>query len=243
MTRKTISAPARGMAVITAAIAAMLLFLAAVARPSARAIAAPAPSVDLMVRSAATLDTAVLSGGCFWGVQAVFEHVKGVTGVTAGYAGGPASAAYYERVSTGTTGHAESVRIVYDPAKVTYGQLLRVFFSVAHDPTELDRQGPDVGPQYRSVIWYTTPEQQRIATAYIAQLGAAKYFPKPIVTRVEAFHGFYPAEAYHQDYLIHHPDVPYIVINDKPKLEHFRRALPELWQNTPVVYAADEAAR
>jgi peptide-methionine (S)-S-oxide reductase len=243
MTRQTISAPARGMAVITAAIAAAVLFLATSVRASSPAIAAPAPSMNGMAPPAATLDTAVLSGGCFWGVQAVFEHVKGVTAVTAGYTGGPASAAEYERVSTGTTGHAESVLIVYDPAKVTYGQLLRVFFSVAHDPTELDRQGPDVGPQYRSAIWYTTPEQQRIATAYIAQLGTAGYFKKPIVTRVEAFHGFYPAEAYHQDYLIHHPDAPYIVINDQPKLEHFRRVLPELWQNTPVMYAAGGAGR
>ncbi|HEX6536426.1 MAG TPA: peptide-methionine (S)-S-oxide reductase MsrA [Gemmatimonadaceae bacterium] len=243
MIRQMFAAPARGIAALASAAAALVFLTAgASASPStaARPLAAPVP--DRALPPAGTLDTAVLSGGCFWGVQAVFEHVKGVVGVTAGYAGGPADAAEYERVSTGTTGHAESVRIVFDPSRVTYAQLLRVFFSVAHDPTELDRQGPDVGSQYRSAIWFRNPEQQRIATAYIAQLTEAKYFDEPIVTRVEAFRGFYPAEGYHQDYLIHHPDALYIVINDKPKLEHLRRALPDLYRETPVTYVAESGA-
>jgi peptide-methionine (S)-S-oxide reductase len=178
--------------------------------------------------------TAVFAGGCFWGVQAVFEHVKGVTRVVAGYSGGEKASPTYEQVSTETTGHAESVQIAYDPAQVSYGTLLRVFFSVAHNPTELNRQGPDQGPSYRSNIFYTNDEQQRVARAYIAQLGKAGVFARPIVTRVDRFTAFYPAEGYHQDFLIKNPNYPYIVINDKPKLVNFQRLLPTLYRDQPV---------
>ncbi len=160
----------------------------------------------------------MFAGGCFWGVDAVFKHVKGVTGVTSGYSGGAAKTAQYELVGTGATGHAESVQVVYDPSQVTYGQLLKVFFSVAHDPTELNRQGPDVGTQYRSAIFYADPDQLRVAKAYVAQLDAAKAFSQPIVTQVAPLNAFYPAEDYHQNYLAHHPENMYIVINDLPKL-------------------------
>lgn len=189
----------------------------------------PDPAVDAPLATAKGEQTAVLAGGCFWGLQAVFEHVKGVTGVTVGYSGGAAATAHYEMVSTGETGHAESVRITYDPSKVTYGQLLKVFFSVAHDPTELNRQGPDTGTQYRSAIFYSSDEQKRIAQAYIEQLNQAKAFARPIVTQVGALNAFYKAEAYHQDYAVHHPDEPYIAINDLPKVENLRRQLPALY--------------
>ena len=178
----------------------------------------------------ATEEVAVFSGGCFWGIELVFEHVRGVKLAESGYAGGGAGTAGYEAVSTGTTGHAESVRVVFDPSQVTYAQLLQVFFSVAHDPTQLNYQGPDHGPQYRSAIWYTTDAQKRTAEAYIAQLERAKVFPKPIVTQVNPLKGFYLAEAYHQDYADHHPDQPYIVYNDAPKLERLRRELPALYR-------------
>jgi len=183
---------------------------------------------------ASGIQTAVLSGGCFWGMQGVFEHVKGVKRVLAGYAGGAAMAAHYEIVSSGTTGHAESVEIQYDPKQISYGELLRVYFSVAHDPTELNYQGPDEGTQYRSNIWYTTPDQKRVADAYIAQLGKAHAFSQPIVTRVDAYKGFYPAEDYHQDFLIKNPDYPYIVINDQPKIANLKRLLPADYVATPV---------
>jgi peptide-methionine (S)-S-oxide reductase len=173
---------------------------------------------------------AVLAGGCFWGVQSVFEHVKGVKKVWAGYAGGEASTAQYERVSEGDTGHAESVKILYDPDKVSYGQLLKVFFSVAMDPTELNRQGPDVGTQYRSAIFYGNDEQKRVANAYIAQLTAAHAFSDPIVTQVVPLKGFYVAESYHQDYAKRHPNEPYIVFNDAPKVAHLKQQLPALYQ-------------
>jgi peptide-methionine (S)-S-oxide reductase len=171
----------------------------------------------------------VLSGGCFWGIQAVFQHVKGVTSAISGYSGGAADTAQYETVSTGTTGHAESVKITYDPSQVSYGQILKVFFSVAHDPTELNRQGPDDGTQYRSVIFYANNEQKRIAQAYIDQLNRAKVFPAPIVTQIDGLKAFYPAEAYHQDYATRHPNDPYIAINDLPKVEHLRQVLPDLY--------------
>lgn len=191
--------------------------------------AVPAPAVDEKVATSATRESAVLAGGCFWGVQAVFQHVKGVISATSGYSGGSAKTAEYEIVSTGETGHAESVQIVFDPSQVTYGELLRVFFSVAHDPTELNRQGPDEGTQYRSVIFYATPEQKQIAEAYLAQLGAAKVYRHRIVTQVVPLAAFYPAEAYHQNYAELHPDNPYIVINDAPKVEHLKKELPELY--------------
>jgi peptide-methionine (S)-S-oxide reductase len=195
-----------------------------------RAIAAvPNPAIDAALATTKSDQTAVVSGGCFWGIQAVFQHVKGVLSATSGYSGGAANTAEYELVSNGDTGHAESVKIVYDPSQVTYGQLLRVFFSVAHDPTELNRQGPDTGSQYRSAIFYSNDEQKRIAEAYIAQLEKAKVFPQPIVTQVVSLKEFYPAEAYHQDYAARHPDNPYIFYNDAPKVAHLREKFPELY--------------
>jgi peptide-methionine (S)-S-oxide reductase len=187
------------------------------------------PAVDDSLAATKGRQTVVLSGGCFWGIQLVFEHVKGVVRATAGYSGGSAKTAEYEIVSTGTTGHAESVEIVYDPSVITYGQLLKIFFSVAHDPTELNAQGPDTGTQYRSAIFYSGENQKRIAEAYIGQLNAAKSFGSPIVTQVTSLQAFYPAEAYHQDYAVHNPDNPYIAFNDLPKLAHLREQLPELY--------------
>ena len=177
--------------------------------------------------------TAVMAGGCFWGVDGVFKHVKGVTNVVSGYAGGDAPADY-EQVSSGTTGHAESVEITYDPSKISYHDLLKVFFMVAHDPTELDRQGPDTGTQYRSAIFYTNAQQKKAALAYIAQLDHSKAFPDPIVTQVAPLKTFYPAEAYHQNFLELHPDNPYIVENDEPKLTNLREKFPDLYQQSPA---------
>jgi peptide-methionine (S)-S-oxide reductase len=187
----------------------------------------PDPRVD--ERSSGGMQTAVLAGGCFWGMEAVFEHVKGVSEVVSGYTGGHAVDPTYEEVSSGRTGHAESVRITYDPARVSYGQLLKVDFEVAHDPTELNRQGPDTGTQYRSAVFYTTPEQKRIAEAYIAQLQAAHAFGEPIVTQVLPLERFYPAEGYHQNYLDRHPNQPYIVFNDLPKIARLKERLPGLY--------------
>ncbi len=181
----------------------------------------------------ATLDTAVFAGGCFWGVEAVFEHVKGVHDVVSGYAGGAELNPTYEQVSSGVTGHAEAVRIVFDPAVVTYATLMRVFFSVAHDATELDRQGPDVGRQYRSAIFHGNDAQKREAESYIAQLTAAKYYPRPIVTEVAPLAGFHEAEEYHQDFMARNPNNMYIVIHDRPKIERFRRMLPGLFVEKP----------
>jgi peptide-methionine (S)-S-oxide reductase len=189
----------------------------------------PAPLVDAALAPAQSEQSVVLAGGCFWGIQAVFQHVKGVISATSGYAGGDAKTAEYEVVSTGDTGHAESVKIVYDPAKITYGQLLRIFFSVAHDPTQLNRQGPDQGTQYRSSIFYANDEQKRMAESYIAQLEKTKIFAQPIVTQVAPLKAFYAAEAYHQNYAANHPDNPYIVYNDAPKVTHLREHFPELY--------------
>jgi peptide-methionine (S)-S-oxide reductase len=195
-----------------------------------KAIAAvPNPAVDAIITTSKGGQTAVVAGGCFWGIQAVFQHVKGVTNATSGYSGGAAKTAEYELVSAGDTGHAESVKITYDPSQITYGQLLRVFFSVALDPTELNRQGPDSGTQYRSVIFYGNDEQKRIAEAYIAQLDKSHVFPRPIVTQVVPLKSFYPAEAYHQDYAANHPNNPYIVYNDAPKVTHLRQEFPDLY--------------
>jgi peptide-methionine (S)-S-oxide reductase len=193
------------------------------------AASVPAPNVDAKLASASSRQTAVVAGGCFWGIQAVFQHVKGVISATSGYAGGSAQTAQYETVSTGETGHAESVQIVYDASQITYGELLRIFFSVAHDPTELNRQGPDEGTQYRSSIFYANDEQKRIAEAYIAQLDSAKTFPHPIVTKVVPLNGFYAAEAYHQNYAANHPTDPYIYFNDAPKVENLKKEFPELY--------------
>jgi peptide-methionine (S)-S-oxide reductase len=212
-----------------------ILMIAAVvtwnrANASARVVALPDPAVDAPLAAKSGKQEAVVAGGCFWGIQDVFEHVKGVKAATAGYSGGSAANPEYEQVSTGETGHAESVKITFDPAQVSYGQLLKVFFSVAHDPTELNRQGPDTGTQYRSVIFYANDEQKHIAESYIAQLEKAKSFSSPIVTQVVPLKDFYKAEDYHQDYATLHPDNPYIAINDAPKVEHLRQQLPELYK-------------
>jgi peptide-methionine (S)-S-oxide reductase len=192
-------------------------------------VAIPNPSVDAPLAPTKSQQTAVLAGGCFWGIQAVFEHIKGVIRATSGYSGGSADTAQYERVSTGRTGHAEAVQLTYDPSQISYGQLLKVFFSVAHDPTQLNQQGPDVGTQYRSGIFYASDEQKRIAQAYVDQLNHAKVFPKAIATQIVALNAFYPAEDYHQDYADNHPENLYIVINDLPKVEHLQKQFPELY--------------
>lgn len=191
--------------------------------------AVPAPTVDQPKAASPAKQTAVIAGGCFWGIQAVFQHVKGVISATSGYSGGSVNHPDYEMVSSGRTGHAESVKIVYDPSKVTYGELLRVFFSVAHDPTELNRQGPDEGTQYRSIIFYGDDEQKKIADAYIAQLDQAHVYSQKIVTQVVPFQAFYPAEAYHQNYAIQHPNDPYIMYNDAPKVADLHKEFPELY--------------
>jgi peptide-methionine (S)-S-oxide reductase len=191
--------------------------------------AVPSPTADAPKATTSGQQTVVVSGGCFWGVQAVFQHVKGVKDATSGYSGGEAKTADYETVSEGRSGHAESVKVTYDPSQVTFGELLRVFFSVAHDPTELNRQGPDEGTQYRSMIFYTTDEQKQIADAYIAQLEQAKVFKHKIVTQVVPLKAFYPAEAYHQNYATIHPDNPYIVFNDAPKVSNLRKEFPDLY--------------
>lgn len=194
----------------------------------------PPPAVD-NPKAAGALQTAVLSGGCFWGVQGVFEHLRGVKQVVAGYAGGERSTAQYGMVGMGTTGHAESVKITFDPAQVSYGQILQVAFSVVHDPTQLNRQGPDEGSQYRSSIFYADDTQKNIAQAYIKQLDAAHVYPKPIVTRVDPLRGFYAAEGYHQDYLVHNPTAAYIAYNDIPKVENFKRLFPDWYSEKPVL--------
>lgn len=198
----------------------------------------PAAAVDTPAAEATRPQVAVLAGGCFWGLQGMFEHVKGVTRVVAGYSGGEKATAHYEIVSTETTGHAESVEITFDPKQISYGQLLRLFFSVAHDPTELNRQGPDRGPSYRSEIFFGSPSQERIAKAYVDQLTKAKIFASPIATKIEPLKAFYPAEDYHQDYLIHNPRQPYIVFNDLPKIEALKRVYPELYRANPVALTA-----
>ena len=196
----------------------------------------PPPALD-NPRQAGSLQTAVLSGGCFWGVQGVYEHVKGVEKVVSGYAGGDWSTANYEEVSKGSSGHAESVEITFDPAKVSYGELLQIFFSVVHDPTQLDRQGPDVGSQYRSAIVYGDDTQKNIAQAYIDQLKKAGVFHRPIVTRVDHLRRFYPAEKYHQDYLERNPTSAYIAYNDLPKIENLKRLFPNSYSDRPVLLA------
>jgi peptide-methionine (S)-S-oxide reductase len=219
---------------------ALLMLAALVFRgyPAAaeHAQALPAPALDSPGPQTSSA-VAVLAGGCFWGVQGVFQHTKGVTSAISGYAGGDEKSAHYELVSTGATGHAESVQVTYDPRQITYGQLLRIFFSVVHDPTQLNRQGPDAGPQYRSAIFPADAEQARIAKAYIAQLDQAHAFKKAIVTRIEPDRTFYPAEAYHQDYLAHNPANPYIAINDLPKIQDLKRLLPDSYRAAPILVA------
>ena len=197
----------------------------------------PPPAVDEPAGGASP-EVAVVAGGCFWGVQGVFQHVDGVIGAVSGYDGGAAATAHYDMTSRGNTGHAELVRVVYDPHKITYGRILQVFFSVAHDPTELDRQGPDEGTQYRSAIFPQNDEQARVAKAYIAQLDQAHAFSAPIVTSIEPGKTFYRAEAYHQDFLARNPTYPYIVYNDLPKLENLKRLFPELYRPDPVLVGA-----
>jgi len=213
-----------------------LLIYAELARGDAIDRVLPAPMSD--ETKAAAPEKAVLAGGCFWGMQAVFEHVKGVQKVVAGYSGGSRETATYDQVTTETTGHAESIEITFDPKTVSFGTLLRVYFSVAHDPTELNRQGPDEGSSYRSEIFAADPEQARVARDYIAQLGRARIFPEPIVTQVEPLKGFYRAEDYHQDFLIKNPTYPYIVINDAPKLAALKRLFPSIYRDTPARLAS-----
>jgi peptide-methionine (S)-S-oxide reductase len=221
--------------VLTACV--VVLGLQGNARAAESAVSLPAAAADVP-KQAGPLQTAVLAGGCFWGVQGVFEHVKGVRQVLSGYSGGEQSTAAYEIVGSGRTGHAESVQIVFDPQEISYGEILRVFFSVAHDPTQLNRQGPDWGSQYRSVIFYANDAQRKIAAGYIAQLNAAKLFSKPIATRVDPLKRFFPAEDYHQDFLINNPRHPYIVFNDLPKIRNLQRIFPEIYTDAPVTVTA-----
>jgi peptide-methionine (S)-S-oxide reductase len=218
------------LTVVVATVTGQLVFAANKSSAAKPNNSFPKPAVDQPVASSKGQDTAVLSGGCFWGVQAVFQHTRGVLTATSGYAGGDSDSAKYEIVSTGKTGHAESVKVVYDPSQITYGQILMIFFSVAHNPTELNKQGPDWGTQYRSSIFYSTDEQKKIAESYIAQLDTAKIYPQRIVTQVVPLNGFYAAEGYHQDYLKHHPNNPYIAINDLPKLSDLKKQFPDLYR-------------
>jgi peptide-methionine (S)-S-oxide reductase len=232
MILRKLASPVR-LAVLLGAVLGVVLWHSPLFGAEKPVIIAP-PAID-NPKAAGPAQTAVLAGGCFWGVQGVFEHVRGVQKVIAGYAGGDKSTAQYETVSSGTTGHAESVQITFDPAAVTYGQILQIAFSVVHDPTQLNRQSPDIGTQYRSAIFYADENQKHIAEAYISQLDQAHAFVRPIVTRVDPLKGFYAAEGYHQDYLIHNPTQPYIAIYDIPKIENFKRTFPELYSGQPVL--------
>ena len=212
------------------ALTAVGLFASCARAGAHDAVTLPSPAIDVARAAKPGKSTVVFAGGCFWGIQAVFQHVKGVTEATSGYAGGSADKAKYELVSGGDTGHAESVRVTFDPSQVTYGQLLKVFFSVAHDPTELNHQGADEGTQYRSAVFYTDADQKRVTDAYVAQLGRAKAFPDRIVTEIVPLKAFYPAEDYHQNYATRHPDNPYIVFNDTPKVAHLQKLFPDLYR-------------
>jgi peptide-methionine (S)-S-oxide reductase len=232
MIRRMIALSGATLGIAALAVVAVVLPRApGMAEGAARAL--PPPTLDV-APAGAGLQTAVFAGGCFWGVQGVFEHVKGVTRAVSGYAGGHVADPGYEQVSSGTTGHAESVSVTFDPSRVSYGKLLQIFFSVALDPTEVDRQGPDWGTQYRSELFVGNPQQARVARAYVAQLEAAHMFRQPIATRIDAAGPFYPAEAYHQDYLMLHPDAPYIATYDIPKVRSLQALFPENWQDTPV---------
>jgi peptide-methionine (S)-S-oxide reductase len=225
----------RGPAITLLGLSVLLLRGYSPAAEGARVV--PPPTVDLPPGQA-TSATAVLAGGCFWGVQGVYQHVLGVSNAVSGYAGGERKTAAYEIVSTGRTGHAESVQVTYDPRQISYGRLLEIFFSVVHDPTEVNRQGPDTGTQYRSAIFPANAEQASVAKAYIAQLDQAHLFKRPIATKIELDRPFYPAEPYHQDFLVHNPKYPYIVYNDIPKIEDLKRLLPEVYRATPVLVSA-----
>ena len=225
------------MKILRALLIVPFVGLAATAATAAEpAFVIPAPVLD---QSASThTETVVLAGGCFWGVQAVFQHTKGVTSAVSGYAGGDKQSAHYEMVGGGRTGHAESVSVTFDPHQISYGKILQIYFSVAHNPTELNRQGPDAGTQYRSAIFYANDEQKKIAGTYIAQLDKAHAFPEPIVTKLEALHGFYPAEDYHQDFAVLHPSYPYIVFNDLPKVDNLKRLFVSEYREMPVTVMA-----
>jgi peptide-methionine (S)-S-oxide reductase len=230
----------------TAVRALLLLPLVGLALSSAQAeepaVVIPAPAVEAATPAGGGTQTVVLAGGCFWGVQAVFQHTKGVTAAVSGYAGGEKQTAHYEMVGSGRTGHAESVSVTFDPKQISYGKILQIYFSVAHNPTELNRQGPDTGTQYRSAIFFANDEQKRIAGAYIAELDMAHVFPRPIVTQLEPLHGFYAAEDYHQDFAVLHPSYPYIVYNDAPKVENLRHLFAAEYREMPVTVMASSKA-
>ncbi|WP_061019864.1 peptide-methionine (S)-S-oxide reductase MsrA [Bradyrhizobium sp. CCH5-F6] len=227
------------LAFLLAATTALTLAFTMPSRAAEEAVVIPAPAVD--AAPASGIQTAVLAGGCFWGVQGVFQHTAGVVNAVSGYAGGTKATADYKAVSSGRTDHAESVEIKYDPKKISYGKILQIYFSVVHDPTQLNRQGPDVGPQYRSAIFTTSDEQKKVAEAYIAQLNAAKVFKKPIVTKLGPLEAFYPAEAYHQDYLTLHPNQPYIAYNDIPKVENLKKLFADNYIEKPTLVNASKA--
>ncbi len=216
----------------------LLALAAGLVRAEEPAVVIPMPAVDAAPPAGGALQTVVLAGGCFWGVQAVFQHTKGVTQAVSGYAGGQKETAHYEMVGSGRTGHAEAVEVTFDPGQVSLGKILQIYFSVGHNPTQLNYQGPDSGTQYRSEIFYASQEQKGVAEAYIAQLNAAHLFSGPVVTKVEALPAFYPAETYHQDFAVLHPTYPYIVYNDLPKVENLKRLFPDLYRATPVTVMA-----
>jgi peptide-methionine (S)-S-oxide reductase len=234
MSRRELSRPSLCAAALS--VLAITAFAATPSRATEDAVIIPAPSAD--VQASDGIQTAVIAGGCFWGVQGVFQHTAGVVNAVSGYAGGSKATADYQMVSTGATGHAESVEIKYDPRKISYGKILQIFFSVVHDPTQLNRQGPDSGTQYRSAIFTTSDEQNKVADAYIAQLNAAKVYKKPIVTKVGPLEGFYPAEAYHQDYLTLHPNQPYIAYNDIPKVENLKKVFADNYIEKPTLVSS-----
>jgi len=227
--------PFSRLSLCAAAIGALAIaaFAIAPSRAAEEAVIVPPPATD--VQAADGIQTAVIAGGCFWGVQGVYQHTAGVLNAVSGYSGGSKMTANYEMVGTGTTGHAESVEIKYDPKKISYGKILQIYFSVVHDPTQLNRQGPDTGTQYRSAIFTTNDEQKKVAEAYIAQLNAAKVYKKPIVTKVGSLQGFYPAEDYHQDYLTLHPNQPYIAYNDIPKVENLKKIFADNYIEKPTL--------
>lgn len=225
-------------ALCATAVVALFAIAAITAKAAEPAVVVPPPALDPAPPANSGPQTIVLAGGCFWGVQGVFEHTRGVTAAVSGYSGGTKATAHYEMVGTERTGHAESVQITYDPKRISYGKILQIYFSVAHNPTELNYQGPDSGPSYRSAIFYANDNQKRVAQAYIAQLDQAHVFGAAIVTKLEPFTGFYPAEDYHQDFLVLHPTYPYIVINDLPKVANLKRLFPDYYRETPVTVMA-----
>ena len=241
MRKLNIARPLTGAALLLAGAAAFFWILPA--RTAERATAIPTPAVDTPAANGDETQTVVLAGGCFWGVQAVFQHVKGVTRAVSGYSGGSKDTAQYEVVSSGTTGHAESVEVTFNPRQISYGRILQIYFSVAHDPTQLNRQGPDTGTQYRSAIFFASADQQRVAQAYIAQLDKAGVFKRPVVTQVNQLSAFYQAEAYHQDYATMHPENPYIAYNDAPKVENLKQIFADVYRDKPVLVTAAKAAK